>query len=147
MSDVADSSLIPPFHSSAPSCTFFPVRWESVQFSSISQSCPAPCDPMDCSMLGLPVHHQLPELAQTHVPRVGNAIQPSHPLLSPSPSAFNLSQLQDLFQWLSSLHQVAKVFEFQLQHQFFQWIFRTDFLYDCEMRIIHPISPKVLKVD
>ena len=75
----------------------------------------------------LPVHHQFPELTQTHVRRVGDAIQPSHPLLSPS-SAFNLSQHQGLFQWVSSSHQVAKVLEFQLQHQSFQWIFRTDFL-------------------
>ena len=83
MSDVVASSLVPLFHSSASSCTFFPVRWESVQFSSITQSCPSPCDPMDCRMPGLPVHHRLPELAQTHVHRVGDAIQPSHPLLSP----------------------------------------------------------------
>ena len=73
----------------------------------------------------LPVHHQLPEFTQTH-----DAIQPSHPLLSPSPSAFNLSQHQCLFQWISTLQQVAKVLEFQLQHQFFQWIFRVDFLYN-----------------
>ena len=85
---------------------------------------------MDCSMPGLPVHHQLLELTQTHVHRVGDAIQPSHPLLSPSPPALNLSHHQGLFQWVSSSHQVAKVLEFQLQHQSFQWIFRTDFLYD-----------------
>ena len=83
---------------------------------------------MDCSTQGFPVHHQLPELAKTHVHRVGDAIQPAHPLLSPSPPAFNLSQHQGLFQGVSSLHQVAKVLEFQLQHQSFQWIFRTDFL-------------------
>ena len=83
---------------------------------------------MDWSMPGLPVHHQLPELAQTHAHRVGDAIQPSHPLSSPSPPAFNLSQHQGLFQWVSSLYQVAKVLELQLQHQSFQWIFRTDFL-------------------
>ena len=99
-----------------------------LQFSSVTHLCPTLCDLMDCSTPGLPVHHQLPELAQTHVHRVGDAIQPSHPLLSPSPPAFNLSQHQDLFQWASSLHQVAKVLEFQLQHQSFQWIFRTDFL-------------------
>ena len=86
------------------------------------------CDPMDCSRPCFPVHHQLPELAQTHVHRVGDAIQPSHPLSSPSPPTFNLSQHQGLYQWVSSLHQVAKVLEFQLQHQSFQWIFRTDFL-------------------
>ena len=72
--------------------------------------------------------HQLLELAQTHVHWVGDAIQPSHPLSSPSPPAFNLSQNQGLFQWVSSSHQVAKVLEFQLQHQSFQWIFRVDFL-------------------
>ena len=77
---------------------------------------------------GLPVHHQLPELTQTHVYWVGDAIQPSHPLSSPSPPAFNFSQHQGFFQWVSSSHQVAKVLEFQLQHQSFQWIFRTDFL-------------------
>ena len=97
----------------------------SVQFS---QSCPTVCDPMDCSMPGFPVHHQLTELAQIHVHRVGDAIQPSHPVSFPSPSAFNLSQHQGLFKWVSSLHQVAKVLEFQLQYQSFQWIFKTDFL-------------------
>ena len=77
---------------------------------------------MDCSMPRFPVLHHLPELAQTHVHWVNDAIQPSHPLSSPSPPAFNLSQHQSLFQWVSSLHQVAKVLEFQLQHQPFQWI-------------------------
>ena len=100
----------------------------SVQFSSDAQSCPTLCDPVDCSTPGFPVYHQLPELAQTHVHRVSDAIQPSHPLLSPSPPAFNLSQHQGLFLWVSSSHQVAKVLEFQLQHQSFQWTFRTDFL-------------------
>ena len=70
---------------------------------------------------GLPVHHQLLEFTQTHVHWVSDTIQPSHPLLSPSPSALNLSQHQGLFQWVSSSHQVAKVLEFQLQHQSFQW--------------------------
>ena len=101
--------------------------WKLQQFSSVqSQSCPTLCDPTDCSMPGFPVHHQLPEFTQTHVHWVGDAIQPSHPLSSPSPPAFNLSQHQGLFQWVSSSHQVAKVLEFQLQHQSFQWIFRTD---------------------
>ena len=85
---------------------------------------------MDCSMPGFPVHHQLQELAQTHIHWVGDAIQPSHPLLSPSPPALNLSQHQGLFKWVSSSYQVATVLEFQLQYQFFQWIFRTDFLWD-----------------
>ena len=104
-------------------------KFSVTQFSSVAESCPTLCDPMNCSMPGLPVHHQLPESTQTHVHEVGDAIQPSHPLSSPSP-AFNLSQHQGLFQWVSSLHQVAKVLELQLQHQSFQWIFRTDFLYD-----------------
>ena len=81
---------------------------------------------MDCSTPGFPVYHQLLEPAQTHVHWVGDAIQPSHPLSSPSPPAFNLSQHQGLFQWVSSLDQVAKVLELQLQHQSFQWIFRID---------------------
>ena len=98
----------------------------SVQFSSVTQLCPTLCDPMDCSRPGLPVHHQLPEFTQTHVHRVSDAIQPSHPLSSPSPPTFNLSQHR-LFKWVSSLQQVARVLEFQLQHQSFQWIFRTDF--------------------
>ena len=100
----------------------------SFQFSSVTQSCPTICDPKHCSTPGLPVHHQLLELAQTHVHRVGEAIQPSHPLSSPSPPAFNLFQHQGLFKWVNSSHQVAKVLEFQLQHQSFQWILRTDFL-------------------
>ena len=94
----------------------------SVQFSSVAQSCPTLCDPMNHSMPGLPVHYQLPEPTHTHV-------HPSHPLSSPSPPAPNPSQHQSLFQWVNSSHdEVAKVLEFQLQHQSFQWIFRTDFL-------------------
>ena len=100
----------------------------SHQLSSVIQSCPTLCSPTDCSMLGFPVHHQFPEPAQTHVHGVGDAIQPSHPLSSPYPTAFNLLQHQGLIQWVSSLHKVAKVLEFQLQHQSFQWIFSTDFL-------------------
>ena len=99
------------------------------QFSSVTQSRPTLCYPMDWSTPGFPVHHQLPELTQTHVHRVNDAIQPSHPLSSPSPT-FNLSQHQGLFQWVGSSHQVAKVLEIQLQHQSFQWIFRTDSLKD-----------------
>ena len=86
----------------------------SVQFSSVSQSCPTICDPMNCSTPGLPVHHQLPEFKQTHVHWVNDAIQPSRPLSSPSPPAPNPSQHQSLFQWVNSLHEVAKVLEFQL---------------------------------
>ena len=85
-----------------------------VQFSSVTQSCPTVCDPMNCSMLGLPVHHQLPEFTQSHVHRVGDAIHPSHRLSSPSPPDPNPSQHQSLFQWVNSLHEVAKVLEFQL---------------------------------
>ena len=85
-----------------------------VQFGSVSQSCPTLCDPMNCSTPGLLVHHQLPELTQTHVHWVGDAIQPSHPLSSPSPPALSLSQHQSLFKWVTSSHQVAKVLEFQL---------------------------------
>ena len=113
--------------------SFASIPWESgsaictlVQFSSVAS------DPLWPHGLyatpGLPVHHQLPEFTQTHVHWVDDAIQPSHPLSSPSPPAFNLSQHQGLFQWVSSSHQVAKVLEFQPQHQPFQWIFRTDFL-------------------
>ena len=79
---------------------------------------------MDGSVPGFPVHHQLPEFTQTHIHWVSDAIQTSHPLSSPSPPAFNLSQHQGLL-WVSSLHKVAKVLELQLQHQSFQWIFRT----------------------
>ena len=98
-----------------------------VHFSSVAQSRPTLCDPMDCSTPGLPVHHQLPEFTQTHVHWVDDAIQPS-PLPSSFPPAFNLSQHQGLFQWVGCLHQVAKVLE--LQHQSFQWIFTTDCLQD-----------------
>ena len=95
--------------------------FNSVQFSSVTQSCPTLYDPMNHSTPGLPVHHQLLEFTQTHVYWVGDAIQPSHPLSSPSPPALNLSQQQGLFKWVSSSHQVAKILEFQLQHQSFQW--------------------------
>ena len=108
-------------------CNF---HFSSVQFSSVVQSCPTLCQPMDCSTPGLPVYHQFPKLTQTHVHWVSDALQPSHPLLSPSPPAFNLSQYQGLFKWVSSSHQVAKVLEFQPQQQSFQWIFRTDFHWD-----------------
>ena len=86
----------------------------SSQFSSVTQSCPTLCDPMNRSTLALPVHHQLPEFTQTHVHPVSDAIQPSHPLSSPSFPAPNPSQHQSLFQWVNSSHQVAKVLEFQL---------------------------------
>ena len=95
---------------------------------SVARLCPTLFDPMNCSTLGFPVLSYLLEFAQIHVHWVSDATQLSHPLLSPSPPAFNLSQHQGLFQWVSSSHQVAKLLEFQLQHQSFQWICRTDFL-------------------
>ena len=85
----------------------------SVHFSSVAQSCVTLCDPMNPSTAGLPVYHQLPEFTQTHVHQVSDAIQPSHPLSSPSPPAPNPSQNQSLFQWVNSSHEVAKVLEFQ----------------------------------
>ena len=97
-----------------------------IWFSSVPQSYLILCEPMDGSVPGFLVHHQLLELAETHVRWVGDAIQPSHSLSFPSPPTFNLSQ--SLSQLVSSSHQVAKVWRFQLQHQFFQWIFRADFL-------------------
>ena len=106
-------------------CSHFHQDWaiyvHSVQFSSVTQLCLTLCDPMNCSMPGLLVHHQIQGSTQTHVHWVGDAIQPSHPLSSPSPPSLNLSKHQGLFKWVSSLHQEAKVLEFQLQHQSFQW--------------------------
>ena len=96
--------------------------------SSVTHLCPTLCYPLNCSTPGLPVHYQLPEFTQTHVHWVSDAIQTSHPLPSPSPPALNLSQHQGLFQWVSSLHQVAKLLKFQLHHQSFQWTPRTDLL-------------------
>ena len=98
-------------------CFEFPLC--SVQFSSVTQLCPTLSDPMGCNMSGFPVRPQIPQLTQMHVHWVGGSIQPSHPLSSPSPPTFNLSQHQGLFRWVSSLHQVAKVLEFHLQHQSF----------------------------
>ena len=96
------------------------MKWSELK---VAQLCLTLCNPMDCRTPDLPVHHQLLEFTQTHDHWAGDAIQPSHPLSSPSPPALNLSQHQSLFQWVSSSHQ-----EFQLQHQSFQRIFRTDFL-------------------
>ena len=101
-------------------------HWQFSSFQSLSRFWL--CNPMDCSMPGFPVHHQLPELPQTHVHWVGDAIKPSHPLLSSFPHALNVSQKQGLFKWVSSSHQVAKVLEFQLQHQSLQQTPRTDLL-------------------
>ena len=101
-------------------------RTSRLQFSH--SVCSTLCDPMNRSTPGLPVHHQLPESTQTHVHRVGDAIQPSHPLSPPSPPAPNPSQHQGLFQWVNSSHEVAKILQFHLQHQSFQWTPRTDLL-------------------
>ena len=98
------------------------------QFSSVAQLCPILCDPMNRSTPGLPVHHQLPEFTQTHVHQVGDTIQPSHPLSSPSPPVPNPSQHQRLFQWVNSSHEVAKVLEFQLYRHSFQRNPRADLL-------------------
>ena len=99
-------------------------------FSSVTQSCLTLCNPMNRSPPSLPIHQQLPEFTQTHVHWVGDAIQLSHLLSSPSPPALSLSQHQGLSKWVSSSHQLAKVLEFPLQHQSFQWTFRTDLLQD-----------------
>ena len=118
----------------------------SVQFSPVAQSCPTRCDPMNHSMPGLPVHHQLPEFTQTHVHQVSDAIQPSLPLSSPSPPVLNLSQ-HKVFKSVSSSHQVAKVLEFQLQHHSFQRNPRTDLLQNglvgspCSLRDSQESSP------
>ena len=93
---------------------YFPPETVSDQIRSVTHSCLTLCDPMNLSTPGLPVHHQLPEFTQTHVHWVSDAIQPSHPLSSPSPPAPNPSQQQSLFQWVNSSHEVAKVLEFQL---------------------------------
>ena len=112
----------------------------TVQFSSVAQSCPTLCDPMNRSTPRLPVHHKLPEFTQTHDHRVSDAIQPSHPLESPSPPAPNPSQHQSLFQWVSSSHKVAKVLEFQLQHHSLQRKPRADLLQNG--LVGSPCSPK-----
>ena len=113
---------------SSPTCIMHIFLLVNQSGSSVTQLHLTLCDPEDCSTPGFPVHHQLPELVQIHVHRDGDAIQPSHPLPPPSSPAFNLSQHQRLFQWVSSSHQLAKVLEFQLQHQSFQWTPRTDLL-------------------
>ena len=109
---------------------FIFLKYLVIQLGSVIQSCLTLCNPMDYSTPGLPVHHQLPQLARTHIHQVGDAIQPSYPLSSPSPLTFNLSHHQGLLLWVNPSDQVTKLFELQLQHQSFQWIFRTDFLYD-----------------
>ena len=103
----------------------------------VAKLCPTVCDLMNCNTPGLPILHCLPEFAQTQVHWVGDAIQPSYPLSPPSPPALNLSQHQGLFQWISSLHQVTKVSELELQQQSFQWIFSS--------LVSSPCSPTTLK--
>ena len=129
-------------------CSLKSAFFETSQLSLVAQSCLTLCNLMDCNTPGFPVHHQLPEPTQTHVNPISDAIQPFHLLLSPSPPAFSPSQHQGLFQWVSSSHQVAMVLELQLQHESFQWIFRTDFLLDglvgspCSPRDSQESSPK-----
>ena len=127
--DTNDSQIRAPHSVLSPKrSSQLPPKCCTVQFSSVAQSCPTPCNPMNRSTPGLPVHHQLLEFTQTHVHWVDDAIQPSYPLSSPSPPALNLSQHQGHFKWVSPSHQVSKGLEFQLQHQSFQWTPRTDLL-------------------
>ena len=107
--------LTKPSSDSSALITFPVASWvRSDQIRSVAQLCPTLCDPMNRSTPGLPVHHQLLEFTQTHAHRVSDAIQPSHPLSSPSPLAPNPSPHQSVFQWVNSSHEVAKVLEFQL---------------------------------
>ena len=133
--NISDFSHLDRVETSLVSSTFLCLEFSflfidllSDQIRSVAQSYPTLCDPMNCSTPGLPVHQQCPEFTQTHVHRVSDAIQPSHPLSSPSPLAPSPSQHQSLFQWVSSTHEVAKVLEFQLQHQSFQRNPRADLL-------------------
>ena len=122
--------------------------FSDIQFSSVAQSCPNLCNPVNRSTPGFPVQHQLPEFTQTHIHRVSDAIQPSHPLPSPSPLSPNPSQHQGLFQWVNSSHEVAKVLEFQLQYHSFQRNPRSDLLQNglvgspCSPRDSQESSPK-----
>ena len=118
------------FHVYFISSSWPPFEVCIIQFSSVAKSCPTLHNPMDHSIPGLPVHHRLLQFTQTHLHWVGDAIQSFHPLSFPSPSALNLFQHQGLFKWVSSLHQVAKVLEFQLLHQSYKWTPRTDLLQD-----------------
>ena len=124
-----------------------------VQYSSVAQSYPTLCDPMNRSMPGLPVHHHLPEFTQTHVHWVHDTIQPSHPQSSPSPPVPNLSQHQKLFQWVNSSHEVAKVLALQLQHHSFQRNPRVDLLQNglvgsaCSPRDSQESSPQFKRIN
>ena len=115
------------------------IRWP-FSFSSVTQLCPTLCYPIDCSMPGLPVHHQLLEFTQAHVHHVTDAIQPSHPVIPFSSHLQSFTASGSFPMTLWSLHQVAKVLEFQLQHHSFQWIFKTDFLSD--WLVGSPCSPR-----
>ena len=122
----------PTYSQAVRACYYRVELWSltsnSVHLSSVAEYCWTFFHPMNNITPGLPVHDQLPELTQTHIHWVSNVIQPTHPLLSPFPPALNRSQHQGLFKWVSSSHQVAKVLEFQLQHQSFQWTPRTNLL-------------------
>ena len=114
---------------------------------SVTQSCPTLCNPMDCSTPGFPVHHQLPELAQTHVHRVSDAIQPSHPLLFPSPPAFNLSQQQGLSHWVSSSHLMLKDWSFSISPYNEYWkSFTLLGTVNSHLQLFFPIFPNSLTV-
>ena len=126
-SSIVPFSWVSTFNYLEVSFPFSSWRWMWLRNIVVSQSCLTLCETMDCSTPGFPILHWLLEFAQTHVQRVSDAIQPSHPLSLPS-FAFNLLQFQGLSQWVSSSNQVAKVLELQLHHQSFQWIFRIDFL-------------------
>ena len=130
-----DSSIYP---SNSLALSLGSTYWSSC-FCLVAQSRPTLCNPVDCSTPGFPVLPHLLELTQTYVHWVSDVILPSHPLSPPSPPAFNLSQHQGLFQWVSSLRQVAKVLDLQPQHQSLQWIFRIDFLWD--WLVWSPCSP------
>jgi len=121
------ASFSNPHHSPSPVSLEKGSQWPRC-CCSVAQSCLTLCNPMNCSRPGFPVLHHLPELAQTHVHWVGDAIQPSRPLYSPSPPPSIFPNIRVFFQWVISLNQVAKGLEFQLQHQSLQWIFRTVFL-------------------
>ena len=121
-----NTHIYPSFHWGSMRAVLPQQEW--AQFSSVAQSCPTLWDPMNRSTPGLPVHHQPPEFTQTHVHQVGDAIQPSHPLSSPSPPAPNPSQHQGRVQCVNSSHEMAEVLEFQLQQQSFQWTPRNDLL-------------------
>ena len=108
-------------------CVCVHVYIHTCCFCSVTQLRPPFCELVDCSIPGLPSPHHLPEFVQIHVHCIGDAIQPSHPLMPSSPSALNLSQHQELFQWIVCSHQMTKILELQLQHQCFQQVFRIDF--------------------